>query len=74
MDAREVAKELKREGWYAWASNHDGVVLRIDRLRGLLVTFFYLLLFHPRVFTRVSFERKGRSRQENRDLGIRGQA
>ena len=20
MDAREVAKELKREGWYAWAS------------------------------------------------------
>jgi hypothetical protein len=45
-----------------------------DRLRGLLVTFFYLLLFHPRVFTRVSFERKGRSRQENRDLGIRGQA
>ena len=24
MDAREVAKALKREGWYAWASNHDG--------------------------------------------------
>jgi len=20
MDAREVAKELKREGWYAWAT------------------------------------------------------
>ena len=29
MDAREVAKELKREGSYAWASNHDGIVLRI---------------------------------------------
>ena len=33
MDAREVAKELKREGWYAWASNHDGIVLRIKRVR-----------------------------------------
>jgi hypothetical protein len=22
MDAREVAKTLKREGWYAWASGH----------------------------------------------------
>ena len=33
MDAREVAKQLKREGWYAWASNHDGIVLRIKRVR-----------------------------------------
>ena len=33
MDAREVAKELKREGWYAWASNYDGIVLRIERVR-----------------------------------------
>ena len=33
MDAREVAKEPKREGWYAWASNHDGIVLRIKRVR-----------------------------------------
>ena len=29
MDPCEVAKELKREGWYAWASNYDGIVLRI---------------------------------------------
>ena len=27
MDAREVAKELKREGWYAWASNYESIVL-----------------------------------------------
>ena len=33
MDAREVAKELKRERWYAWASNYDGIVLRIERVR-----------------------------------------
>jgi hypothetical protein len=33
MDAREVAKELKREGWYALASNYDGIVLRIERVR-----------------------------------------
>ena len=33
MDAREVAKELKREGWYAWASNYDGIVFRIKRVR-----------------------------------------
>ena len=33
MDAREVAKELKREGWYAWASNHDGIVSRIKHVR-----------------------------------------
>ena len=23
MDAREVAKQLKREGWYAWASDYE---------------------------------------------------
>ena len=33
IDEREVAKQLKREGWYAWASNHDGIVLRIKRMR-----------------------------------------
>ena len=33
MDEREVAKQLKREGWYAWASNHDGIVSRIKRVR-----------------------------------------
>ena len=33
MDAREVAKELKREGWYAWASDYDGIVFRIKRVR-----------------------------------------
>ena len=33
MDAREVAKELKREGWYAWASNYEGIVFRIKRVR-----------------------------------------
>ena len=26
MDAREVAKELKREGWYAWASDYASVI------------------------------------------------
>jgi hypothetical protein len=25
MDAREVAKELKREGWYAWASDYESM-------------------------------------------------
>jgi hypothetical protein len=33
MHEREVAKQLKREGWYAWASNHDGIVFRIKRVR-----------------------------------------
>ena len=33
MDAREVAKELKREGWYAWASNYESIVFRIKRVR-----------------------------------------
>jgi hypothetical protein len=32
IDAREVAKELKREGWYAWASNYQGIVFRIKRV------------------------------------------
>ena len=32
MDAREVAKELKREGWYAWSS-YDGIAFRIHRVR-----------------------------------------
>ena len=31
MDAREVAKELKREGWYAWASDYESIVFRIKR-------------------------------------------
>ena len=33
MDACEVAKELKREGWYAWASNYNSIVFRIERVR-----------------------------------------
>jgi hypothetical protein len=33
MDAREVAKELKREGWYAWASDYSGIIFRIGRVR-----------------------------------------
>jgi hypothetical protein len=33
MDAREVAKELKREGWYAWASSHESIIHRIERVR-----------------------------------------
>ena len=33
MDAREVAKELKREGWYAWATEYQSIILRIERVR-----------------------------------------
>jgi hypothetical protein len=33
MDAREVAKELKREGWYAWATEYASIVFRIQRVR-----------------------------------------
>jgi hypothetical protein len=33
MDAREVAKELKREGWYAWASDYRSIIARIERVR-----------------------------------------
>jgi hypothetical protein len=33
MDAREVAKALKREGWYAWASDYASVIFRIERVR-----------------------------------------
>ena len=32
LDAREVAK-LKREGWYAWATNYESIVFRIKRVR-----------------------------------------
>ena len=32
MDAREVAKELKREGWYAWASSYESIIFS-DRAR-----------------------------------------
>jgi hypothetical protein len=28
MDAHEVARELKREGWYAWASDYARAVLK----------------------------------------------
>ena len=31
IDEREVAKQLKREGWYAWASNHYGIVSMGER-------------------------------------------
>ena len=33
MDAREVAKELKREGWYAWATEYASIVFRSERVR-----------------------------------------
>ena len=33
MDAREVAKELKREGWYAWGSDYASLIFRIERVR-----------------------------------------
>jgi hypothetical protein len=33
MDEREFAEQLKREGWYDRASNHDGIVFRIKRVR-----------------------------------------
>jgi hypothetical protein len=33
VESREVAKELKREGWYAWASDNEGIILRIERVR-----------------------------------------
>ena len=33
MDAREVAKELKREGWYAWAADYQSIIFRIERVR-----------------------------------------
>jgi hypothetical protein len=33
VDAREVAKELKREGWYAWASDYECIISRIKRVR-----------------------------------------
>jgi hypothetical protein len=29
----EVAKELEREGWYAWASDYESIVFRINRVR-----------------------------------------
>ena len=29
MEAREVAKELKREGWYAWATEYASIAVRI---------------------------------------------
>jgi hypothetical protein len=33
MDVREVAKELKREGWYARASDYRSIIFRIKRVR-----------------------------------------
>jgi hypothetical protein len=33
MNARDVARELKREGWYAWASTYESIVFRIERVR-----------------------------------------
>jgi hypothetical protein len=33
MDPREVAKELKREGWYASGSDSASIVFRIERVR-----------------------------------------
>jgi hypothetical protein len=34
MDAREVAKELKREGWYAWATDYQSIIFRIEQRAG----------------------------------------
>ena len=34
MDAREVAKELKREGWYAQGADYASLIFRIERVRG----------------------------------------
>jgi hypothetical protein len=33
MEAREVAKELKREGWYSLSTDWQSLVLRIERVR-----------------------------------------
>jgi hypothetical protein len=33
MDPRAVAKELKREGWYARASSYESIIFRIKRVR-----------------------------------------
>jgi hypothetical protein len=33
MNARDVAKQLKREGWYARASEYAQIVMRIERVR-----------------------------------------
>jgi hypothetical protein len=33
IDAREVARKLKYEGWYAWASDYENIILRIERVR-----------------------------------------
>lgn len=33
MDAREVAKELKGEGWYARESDYSSIIFRIERVR-----------------------------------------
>jgi hypothetical protein len=33
IDARNVAKELKRKGWFAWTSDYDNIVFRIKRVR-----------------------------------------
>ena len=31
--AMDVARELKREGWYAWASSYETIIHRIARVR-----------------------------------------
>jgi hypothetical protein len=33
IDSREVAKAPKREGWYAWASDYESIIVRIGRVR-----------------------------------------
>ena len=33
MDTSEVARELKHEGWYAWASDYENIILRVERVR-----------------------------------------
>ena len=33
MDEREAAKQLQREGRYAWASDYESIVFRIKHVR-----------------------------------------
>ena len=44
MDAREVAKELKREGWYAWGSDYASIIFRIERVRAKSARLITLMI------------------------------
>jgi hypothetical protein len=49
MHDREVAKELKREGWYAWASDYASIIARIERVRAKQGTQRTLSVFGPKL-------------------------